>query len=70
MSRYSDTAPVVEQRDGVWVVVIGDRVSDGFPDEQAARNYAAWWQRTVIDLDRWRALEGLTRMRARWEATT
>jgi hypothetical protein len=55
------TAPIVEQRDGMWVVVIGDRVSDGFPDEQAARNYAAWWQRTVGDL---------ARMRARWEATT
>jgi hypothetical protein len=55
------TAPIVEQRDGVWVVVIGARVSDGFPDEQAARNYAAWWQRTVGDL---------ARMRARWEATT
>jgi hypothetical protein len=68
------TAPIVEQRDGVWVVTLqsihGEVVSENFPDEQAARNYAAWWQRTVIDLDRWRALEGLTRMRARWEATT
>jgi hypothetical protein len=55
------TAPIVEQRDGVWVVVIGDRVSDGFPDEQAARNYAAWWQSTV---------DAFARMRGRWGATT
>jgi hypothetical protein len=59
------TTPIVEQRDGVWVVTLpsshGEVIGEGFPDEQAARNFAAWWQRTT---------EGLARMRARWEATT